>query len=171
MTGTAFGEPLMGHHSPVWCVAHSPDGKHIVSGSYDGIIRMWDANTGTLVGKPLIGHAQPVASIAYSPDGQRIVSRSYGNTIRVWDSHPYLYNQRPTSPNPMHAQFYSQPDADGWVKDPEGGLLYWIPPDCRSGLQCLVIIPPSSRHRSVSLDFEDFVFGRSWTQIFNGAKP
>ena len=27
-------------------VAYSPDGKHIVSGSYDNTVKVWDAQTG-----------------------------------------------------------------------------------------------------------------------------
>jgi hypothetical protein len=61
--------------------------------------------------------------------------------------------------------FIAQPDPDGWVRDSEGGLLYWVPPDCRTGLHspALLTIPLTSHIRSVSLDFEDFAFGTSWT--------
>jgi WD40 repeat protein len=32
-------------------VAYSPDGRHIISGSRDKTIRIWDAETGAAVGK------------------------------------------------------------------------------------------------------------------------
>ena len=39
-----------------WCsIAYSPYGRHIISGSKDSAIRIWDAETGTAVGKPLEG--------------------------------------------------------------------------------------------------------------------
>ena len=42
---------------PTWqSVAHSPDGRHIISGSCDTTIRIWDAETGASVGKPLKRH-------------------------------------------------------------------------------------------------------------------
>ncbi len=71
----------------------------------------------------------------------------------------------------MHADFCAKPDPDGWVRDSEGGLLYWVPPDCRTGLNssARMTIPLTSRNRSVSLDFHDFAFGTSWTQILNNA--
>ena len=37
---------LTGHSDPVSSVAYSPDGKHIVSGSDDRTVKVWDAQTG-----------------------------------------------------------------------------------------------------------------------------
>ena len=84
--------PLEGHTKRVWSVAYSPDGQHIVSGSEDRAIQVWDAKTGTLVGEPLKGHTSHVYAITYSADGQYIVSGSHDNTICVWDSFPCVSN-------------------------------------------------------------------------------
>jgi len=77
------------------------------------------------------------------------------------------------STNLKQPHFHALPDGDGWVHDPEGRLLYWVPPDCRISLHsyALLTIPPTSRIRSVSLDFEDFAYGTSWTQIFDNTQP
>ena len=74
-----------GHLSPVSSVAYSPDGKYIVSGSYDGIIKIWDANTGKYL-KTLLGGSRTIFSLAFSPDGSRIVSCSVDNTIKIWNA-------------------------------------------------------------------------------------
>src|SRR5258706_8784637 len=67
-------------------VAYSPDGRHIISGSHDHTIRIWDAKTGAAVGDPLKGHTTFVTSVAYSPDGRHIISGSDDHTIRTWDA-------------------------------------------------------------------------------------
>ncbi len=133
----------------------------------DRTIRIWDAETGAALGSPLDGHADLVKSNAYSSDRQHIVSGSFDESSRVWDRFPYA-PIRSSSCNPTHPRFCAEPDKDGWVRDEEGGLLYWVPHDCRKGLHspAILTIPLTSQVRSVSLDFEDFVFGTEWTQIF-----
>ncbi|CCA75858.1 related to WD40-repeat protein (notchless protein) [Serendipita indica DSM 11827] len=74
-----------GHDSGVTTVAFSPDGHRVVSGSEDGTMRFWDAETGEQIGEPLEGHTDPVWSVAFSPDGRRIASGSDDSTVRLWD--------------------------------------------------------------------------------------
>ncbi len=74
---------LYGHTDGVSGVAFSPDGTRIVTGSYDGTARVWDAQCGM----PLLelkGHTSPVHSVAFSPDGTRIVTGSYDKSATVW---------------------------------------------------------------------------------------
>ncbi|KAJ6572222.1 quinon protein alcohol dehydrogenase-like superfamily [Mycena capillaripes] len=77
---------LNGHKSSVMSVAFSPDGTHIVSGSIDKTVRVWDAETQTQIGAPLEGHTGGITSVAFSLDGIRIVSGSHDKTVRVWDA-------------------------------------------------------------------------------------
>src|SRR5258706_26032 len=169
-SGVVVGEPLTGHNGRVKSVAYSPDGHHIISGSEDRTIRTWDAETGTATGKPLVGHTHSVQSIAYSSDGQHIVSGSGDNTIHVWAAFPSA-SIRPSSCSPIHPELFAKPNMEGWVKDSWGGLLHWVPHECRASVHspALMTIPLTSRYRSVSFDFDDIAFGTSWTQIFKSA--
>jgi WD40 repeat protein len=47
-TGDLMAGPLEGHSNLVNSVIYSPDGKHIVSGSEDRTIRVWNAELGCL---------------------------------------------------------------------------------------------------------------------------
>jgi WD40 repeat protein len=58
---------LQGHTSGVTSVAYSPDGSHIVSGSEDNTIRVWNPTTGQCIAGPFQGHTNWVTSVAYSP--------------------------------------------------------------------------------------------------------
>ncbi len=66
-------------------VAYSPDGTHIASGSWDSIVRIWNAARGGLV-RTLAGHTDYVSSVAYSPDGKHIASGSDDETVKIWDA-------------------------------------------------------------------------------------
>ena len=170
-TGAAVGEPLV-HMKAVWSLAYS-DENHIISASADGRIRIWEAETQPALGRPLNEHPLSVISIAPSPDGNRIASGYLDNTIHVWDISPQVSTQNPASPDPDHPYLCAPPGRDGWVRDSQQGLLYWVPPTCRACLHSssLLIIHLTSQTQSVSLDFEDFVFGDSWTKIYNNVQP
>ena len=79
-----------GHTSLINSIAISPDGKYIVSGSWDATIKIWDIKTGECL-NTLEGHKDSVNSIVISPDGKYIVSASSDNTIKIWDFKTFEY--------------------------------------------------------------------------------
>jgi WD40 repeat protein len=66
---------LRGHRGGVRCVAFSPDGDRLVSGSDDQMVKLWDVAKGKLV-LTLRGHDSAVTGVAFSPDGNRLASVS-----------------------------------------------------------------------------------------------
>jgi WD40 repeat protein len=65
--------------------AFSLDGKRLVSGGYDNVVRLWDVASGHQIGAALTGHTNWVTSVAFSPDGKLVASGSADGTVRVWD--------------------------------------------------------------------------------------
>ena len=83
--GTAQQAVLRGHKAAVTSLSYSPDGRRIASGSSDGTVRVWDAESSeSLV--VFRGHEDSVTSVSYSPDGRRVASGSEDCTVRVWDA-------------------------------------------------------------------------------------
>jgi WD40 repeat protein len=82
--GYALCHPLRCGSSTM-SIAITQNGTRIVSGSMDGAIRMWDAETHKALGAPLQGHTTCVWSVAISPNGLRIVTNSDDNSIRGCD--------------------------------------------------------------------------------------
>ena len=66
-------------------VVVSPDNNHVVSGSEDATVRIWNTTTGEEE-HVLQGHSAPVHSVAVSPDNCHVVSGSFDNTVRIWNA-------------------------------------------------------------------------------------
>ncbi len=72
------------HDNAVNSVAFSPDGKYVVSGSYDNTARVSEVSTGKEIAR--MTHDGEVYTVAFSPDGKYVVSGSNDNTARVWEA-------------------------------------------------------------------------------------
>ena len=73
------------HDAEILAGAFSPDGRRILSGDSEGVIKVWDLASGDEVAT-LEGHTREVYTITYSPDGSRIASSGNDATIIVWDA-------------------------------------------------------------------------------------
>jgi eukaryotic-like serine/threonine-protein kinase len=80
-------QTLIGHTADVTCAASSPDGRRLVTASFDRTIKLWDTATGREI-FTLRGHTAGVVALAFSLDGNRIASGGIDHTARVWDATP-----------------------------------------------------------------------------------
>ena len=76
---------LEGHTDAIAAIAFSPNGKRLVSASFDGTLRLWPT---AMDREPLRleGHKDRVVAVVFSPDGKSLASASYDGTLRLWNA-------------------------------------------------------------------------------------
>jgi WD40 repeat protein len=74
---------LRGHRERVRCLAVSPDGTTLASGSDDWQIRLWDLPSGRPK-RRLLGHVNTVSTLAWSPSGRTLASGSWDRSVKLW---------------------------------------------------------------------------------------
>jgi WD40 repeat protein len=84
---------LLGHGATIQCLAFSPDGRTLASGSIDGALKLWNVRTGQEL-LALSGHTGPVISIAFSPNSQFLVSSAGAGEGKV-EREVYLWRTEP----------------------------------------------------------------------------
>jgi WD40 repeat protein len=98
-------------------VAFSRDGQLIVSGSDDGTLQLWDANSGKQIGTPFKGDQnEPVTSAVFDPGTARIVSGVEYRPLRVWPGpaawHGVLCNKLTQNMSRQQWRDWVSPDID-----------------------------------------------------------
>jgi hypothetical protein len=73
----------------VTCLAVSPDGSTLASGSWDKTVRLWDWTSGKTT-NVLRGHTDTVTALTFTPEGKTTISvgkqnaNSDDEAIRIW---------------------------------------------------------------------------------------
>jgi WD40 repeat protein len=68
-------------------IAFSPSGDRVVTGAYDGVIKLWDVASGQEV-LTLTGHTDQVVCVYFTRDGRQLLSSGRNGTLRIWDGTP-----------------------------------------------------------------------------------
>jgi WD40 repeat protein len=98
LSQTASGRLLatfQGHTGPLVSAVFSPDGRRVLTASYDNTARLWEVATGRLL-VTFQGHTSKVNSTVFSPDGRQVLTASGNiasailnedgdNTARFWE--------------------------------------------------------------------------------------
>ena len=74
-----------GHGGEVFSCAYTPDGAFVLSGGWDGYLRLWEASSGRQVTAFAAGN-KPVSACAVSPDSSQWLSGSLDGMLAVWDA-------------------------------------------------------------------------------------
>ncbi|KAG1752319.1 WD40-repeat-containing domain protein [Suillus paluster] len=115
------------HGGSVSGVAVFPDGRRMVTGSYDTTLRLCDLNTGVVL-KKMMGHRGEVWGLAVSRDGQLIASGDNKGELTTWhgETGEFLTQAIQAHSNAIH-----------WVDfSPDGAVLATGSYDCTTKLWC-----------------------------------
>ena len=82
--GLDLSELALWHDGPVSMAVFSPDGRTVVTASWDNPPGLWDAASGKELHR--LAHDGPVYAASFSPDGRTVVTASGDQTARLWDA-------------------------------------------------------------------------------------
>jgi WD40 repeat protein len=81
----ASGPDAEGHKGEVFTCAYTPDSAYVLSGGWDGHLRLWEAESGKLVTSLQVG-PKPLSACAVSPGGRQWLSGSLDGMLSIWDA-------------------------------------------------------------------------------------
>ena len=132
-----------------------PDGRQILTLSWDGTARLWDIKGNLL--KEFQAHKEPILSGVFSPDGRQFLTASQDKTARLWDTNGNLLTEFQGHENHVENAIFS-PDGrqiltsswDGTARiwDTKGNLLtvFWQYGDSdRSSVESAAGFSPDGR--------------------------
>ena len=83
----ALRQVLTGAHKPsVFTVAYAPDGRYLLSGGRDAMLRVWDVEDDFRLVSEQAAHWYTLNHIVFSPDGAFFATASRDKTLKIWDS-------------------------------------------------------------------------------------
>ncbi|KAG1738578.1 quinon protein alcohol dehydrogenase-like superfamily [Suillus occidentalis] len=78
-------QTMRGHTKRVCDAVHLPDGRRIITCSWDGSLRLWDLKSGTQIGEDWRDENPGVFSMALSPNSEIVASGHDDGKVKLWD--------------------------------------------------------------------------------------
>jgi WD40 repeat protein len=146
------------HNTPVWSLAWTSDQRKLLSGSADGLIRIFDTATLICI-TSLKGHKGGVSTISLFRSDRLLASASWDKTARLWN----LDNNRPVGPPLRHgadvncAAISTSEELLVTGCDDHNAYVWDVHTILRNtGLEDLLYIPYVSVNISVTIPYQQF---------------
>jgi eukaryotic-like serine/threonine-protein kinase len=116
---------MLPHPKGSRAVAFSPDGRSILTGSWEGTVQLWHAATGKPLGPPLQFQGE-ITSVAFSSDGRLFVTGGAGKTAQVWEAATgRLLGPPLPHPHSVHAVAFSPDGRTVLTGCQDGSARFW----------------------------------------------
>lgn len=79
-------EALSAHSAPISKLVWSPDGKYLISGSWDATVRLWNLYASSAARSEALELASDVLCVAVRPDSKEIAVSTMDGQISFWDT-------------------------------------------------------------------------------------
>ncbi|RSN98491.1 hypothetical protein DMH26_18490 [Streptomyces sp. WAC 05379] len=80
----ADGTALVPADGSFTCLAHSPHGRSLAAGHWNGEVSLWELDSGALAPRLVTG-MESVQGLAYSPCGSLLLTIGGNNQLKIWD--------------------------------------------------------------------------------------
>ena len=81
--GNALHQAWRGHVDMIWALAFSPDERTLATGSWDGMVKVWNVSNASLLWSGR--HTSFINRVAISPDSTMLASAGNDGTVLLWD--------------------------------------------------------------------------------------
>ncbi len=101
----------------------SPDHRHIVAGTFDGVIKVLDSTKRDKVIRTFgrLGRGQGVHDVAFSPDGKRLATSHYDGSVTLWDAD--AFTEQLTIQRPRYSRVSFSPDGTNLASGFDGSAF------------------------------------------------